>query len=116
MTAHHGQVYRIIDGCFTRFARKDTSSIILKTFSRIEQRKYKCNQRIDLYPNWMKQEIEIESEHREENEKVVLEELLPGFPIPEGLLIQVDKLASKPKLDGMVEELLMMSDNYSRAS
>jgi hypothetical protein len=46
----------------------------------------------------------------------VLEELLPGFPIPEGLLIQVDKLASKPKLDGMVEELLMMSDNYSRAS
>lgn len=115
ITPQHGQVYRIIDGCFQRYARRDTSSIIIKTFSKIEQRKYQCNQRIDLYLNRMKQEVEIENIQKEQNEVIVLEELIPGFPIPEGLLLQVDKRASGPKLESLMEEMLLASQNVSRS-
>lgn len=52
-------VFRIIDRCYNAHARPDTEKIIIKTFSLVEQKKYKRNQAINLNLNKMNQEIEL---------------------------------------------------------
>lgn len=71
---------------FKTYATAHTNSITIKTFAKIEQRKYRLDQEIDLKLSELSQEVEIESEESENAQTVVLETLMPGFPIPEELL------------------------------
>lgn len=86
----HAHVYGIINKCFNAYAKMDTEKIIIKTFSKVEQKKYRCGQPINLHLNRMTQEVILES-RQEVATLQKLEHLMPGFPIPEGLLRGLDK-------------------------
>lgn len=87
----HKMCYSIIHQCFEKFAKHSSDTVTIKTFSRIEQKKYKCGQTISLQLNSMYQEVEVESDITEQAEVTQLEKLMPGFPIPEGLLRELDQ-------------------------
>jgi hypothetical protein len=85
-------VYNIVHRAFKTYATAHTHSITIKTFAKIEQRKYRLDQEIDLKLSELSQEVEIESEESENAQTVVLETLMPGFPIPEELLNALPKV------------------------
>lgn len=79
-------VYDIVEGVFETHARKGVSTITIKTFAKVEQKKYKPNELIDFTRCEMSQELILEYEDDREPHTIQLDKLMPGFPIPEELL------------------------------
>lgn len=84
----HAACFDIIHSCYTNFAKG--GKLIIRTFSHVEQKKYRSGDRINLYLNGMRQEVELEGDP----EPKKLDRLLPGFPITEDLLLKLDERLS----------------------
>ena len=73
--------------------------MVVKTFSTIQQKKHEFGQKIDLQLNKMVHELEIETQ-KGKTKTIKNLGLLPGFPIPEGLLLGLK--GYKPNSSAMV--------------